>query len=176
MGANLGNTSLPTGRNGNWGRGLVLLLVLAGILATIWAVARQRPPKLTPEQMVAPSSSEDTRSHGPTLAEEQAGRTGAAAPQTEMQRSGAAVPGGKEPPHPPSNYATLPGVEISLFPDATQRRILDRANHEHCTCECGMTIAECRNEDSTCRHSVQAAAAIVAKEAGDDIAKGLIVD
>ena len=79
-------------------------------------------------------------------------------------------------PHPPSNYTSLPGIEIASFPMETQKRILDRCNHMHCTCTCGMTLAECRNEDSTCRHSLAEVAVVVGEEARKDIASGLIKD
>jgi hypothetical protein len=184
------NTALPGAKNRNALRGLILLLVLAGILGTIYVVARQRPPKLTPEQMIVAGadasgagSADAARSHGVSLREERSGKTGI---QTPGGMSGKAASGGSdagagmarkdEPPHPPSHYTGLPGLDISSYPDETQRRILERANHEHCSCKCGMTLAECRNEDSTCRHSLTDVAAIVAKEAGDDIKKGLIKD
>jgi len=193
MGTNLTNTALPGGTNRNWMRGLVLLVVLAGILASIWAVARHRTSPVNGDEMVV---SGDTREHGVSLSDEQAGKTGLTPPSTSgnavadaghaVQGSGTAgagtpATGGEasmapDTPHPPSHYTSLPGIEIASFPAETQRRILDRANHEHCTCKCGMTVAECRNEDSTCRHSLQVAAEIVAKEAGDDIKKGLITD
>ena len=176
--------------------GAILILVLIGILGSIYAVARQRAPKMTAEDMV--TAPNDTRAHGVPLSEEQAGATGVKVPDQggtaggsmgQMPQSGGDNSGatratpqlvegkdGPEKPHPPSNYTTLPGIEISSFPLSTQTHILERANHMHCTCTCGMTLAECRNEDSTCRHSLAEVAALVGEEARKDIASGLIKD
>ncbi len=191
MGTNLDNTAKGSSPGGNAMRGLILVVVIVAILGSIYAVARQRPPKMTPEEIV--SMSGDTREHGVPLAEEQKGATGLQAPGGAGQMGGgmdrvagggrigevpekAPMANGSEKPHPPSNYTSLPGIDISSYPDVTQKRILDRCNHAHCTCECGMTLAECRNEDSTCRHSLTEVAAVVAEEARKDIASGLIKD
>lgn len=196
MGTNMENTAKGSSAGRNATRGAILILVLIGILGSIYAVARQRAPKMTAEDMVTAPT--DTRAHGVPLSEEQAGATGVKAPDPgnaaggsmgQMPQSGGDTPagthatpqlvegkGGPEKPHPPSNYTTLPGIEISSFPLSTQTRILDRANHMHCTCTCGMTLAECRNEDSTCRHSLAEVAALVGEEARKDIANGLIKD
>ncbi len=176
MGTNLENTAKGASAGRNAMRGAILLLVLAGILGSIYAVARHRKPAMTPEEMVTTQG--DTREHGPTLAEEQEGATGLKAPAPGGQAGGAA---GKsmasdDQPHPPTHYSALPGVEISSFPLSTQQHILERANKMHCTCDCKMTLAECRNEDSTCRHSLAEVAALVAEEARKDIASGLITD
>lgn len=191
MGTNLDNTAKGSSPGKNATRGLILIVVLLGILGSIYAVSRQRAPKMTPEEMVAMPGS-DTREHGVSLSDEQAGATGVKGPDGMNQGAGMdRVAGGgrigetpekmptgsaSEKPHPPSNYTSLPGIEIASFPMETQKRILHRCNNEHCTCECGMTLAECRNEDSTCRHSLTEVAAVVAEEARKDIASGLIKD
>ena len=65
-------------------------------------------------------------------------------------------------------------VTSSRFP--VSQKMVPQSPSSSQPCRCGMTLAECRNEDATCRHSLTDVAAIVAKEAGDDIKKGLIKD
>jgi thiol-disulfide isomerase/thioredoxin len=55
----------------------------------------------------------------------------------------------------------LPGVDFkSLTPDQ-KREALKRMNSESCTCGCGLTVAECRVNDSDCDISKTMAAKIV---------------
>ncbi len=63
-------------------------------------------------------------------------------------------------------YKKMPEVDITSFTDEQQAAILMRANKEGCNCGCKMTVAECRNEDSTCRTSVRLAKGIVENVTG----------
>lgn len=56
----------------------------------------------------------------------------------------------------------VPGVDLSVLTADQKTRALNRLNDEACGCGCGMTIAQCRINDSTCAVSPQLAAAIVA--------------
>jgi hypothetical protein len=182
------NTAEKKGRAAYATRGLILLVVLAGTLASIYILARLAPPKVRPEDMiVTPSAtSEDTRDHGLTMSEEQAGKTGrdASAGMEGMYAAPAAPgtaagsPGGAPAAveHPAKHYNDLPGIDLSLLPPKVFEDILAKANHEECVCDCGMTIAQCRNEDPNCRHSLQRVAAIYADLVGSAIERGEITE
>jgi thiol-disulfide isomerase/thioredoxin len=55
----------------------------------------------------------------------------------------------------------LPGVDFSGLSPEQKREALKRMNSENCTCGCGLTIAECRMNDSTCDVSEGMAAKII---------------
>jgi len=55
----------------------------------------------------------------------------------------------------------LPGVDFSGLTPAQKREALKRMNAEDCTCGCGLTIAECRVNDSDCDISKALAAKII---------------
>lgn len=55
----------------------------------------------------------------------------------------------------------LPGVDLSGLTPDQKREALKRMNSETCTCGCGLTIAECRINDSECDISTGLAAKIV---------------
>ena len=55
----------------------------------------------------------------------------------------------------------LPGVDMSWLTADQKREALKRMNSEMCTCGCGLTIAECRINDSECDISTGLAAKIV---------------
>lgn len=55
----------------------------------------------------------------------------------------------------------LPGVDFSGLTPAQKREALKRMNAEDCTCGCGLTIAECRVNDSECAISKDLAAKII---------------
>ena len=62
-------------------------------------------------------------------------------------------------------YATeIPGVDLSHLTPAQKELALARMNEEHCTCGCGLTLAQCRINDDSCEFSLPAAQK-VAKEA-----------
>jgi len=57
----------------------------------------------------------------------------------------------------------IPGVDLAALTPAQRTTALNRLNDEQCGCGCGMTIAQCRINDSTCAVSPKLAAEIVAE-------------
>jgi thiol-disulfide isomerase/thioredoxin len=57
----------------------------------------------------------------------------------------------------------IPGVDLAVLTPAQRTTALNRLNDEPCGCGCGMTIAQCRINDSTCAVSPKLAAEIVAE-------------
>jgi thiol-disulfide isomerase/thioredoxin len=57
----------------------------------------------------------------------------------------------------------IPGVDLSAFTPEQKTLALNRLNDEPCGCGCGMTIAQCRINDSTCAVSPKLAEKIVAE-------------
>lgn len=55
----------------------------------------------------------------------------------------------------------LPGVDFSGLTPDQKRAALKRMNSENCTCGCGLTVAECRVNDTDCDVSKDLAAKIV---------------
>ena len=55
----------------------------------------------------------------------------------------------------------MAGLDLTQFTEKQQAFILKRANSEGCDCGCKMTVAECRNEDSTCSKGARLAEAII---------------
>ncbi len=60
-----------------------------------------------------------------------------------------------------SKATQLPGVDFSGLTPDQKRLALKRMNSEECTCGCGLTIAECRMNDSECAISKDLAAKII---------------
>jgi len=56
----------------------------------------------------------------------------------------------------------IPGLDLTVLTPAQKTLALNRLNDEPCGCGCGMTIAQCRINDSTCAVSPKLAAQIVA--------------
>ena len=56
----------------------------------------------------------------------------------------------------------IPGVELASLTPEQKTTVLNRLNDEPCGCGCGMTIAQCRINDSTCAVSPKLAAEILA--------------
>jgi thiol-disulfide isomerase/thioredoxin len=57
----------------------------------------------------------------------------------------------------------IPGVDLArLSPDA-RAKVLQVLNTEHCTCGCGLTVAQCRIDDETCSVSLPLAQDLVKK-------------
>ena len=57
----------------------------------------------------------------------------------------------------------IPGVDLAgLSPDA-RAKVLQALNTEHCTCGCGLTVAQCRIDDETCTVSLPLAQELVKK-------------
>jgi thiol-disulfide isomerase/thioredoxin len=51
------------------------------------------------------------------------------------------------------NATDLPGVDLSKLSAEQRRAALRRFNEEHCPCGCGLTLAQCRVNDSACEVS-----------------------
>jgi thiol-disulfide isomerase/thioredoxin len=56
----------------------------------------------------------------------------------------------------------IPGLDLSSLTPEQKTAALERLNEEPCDCGCGLTIAQCRINDSTCAVSPKLAAQIVA--------------
>lgn len=64
---------------------------------------------------------------------------------------------------------TIPGLEIEKLSAAARTAVLQRLNADTCTCGCGLTLAACRINDSSCGVSLPLAQKIVdAVAAGRD--------
>jgi thiol-disulfide isomerase/thioredoxin len=60
-------------------------------------------------------------------------------------------------------YATeIPGVDLSSLSPAQRTRALASMNTEHCSCGCGLTLAQCRIQDPTCDVSLPQARKLAA--------------
>lgn len=57
----------------------------------------------------------------------------------------------------------IPGIDLAVLTPEQRTTALNRLNDEPCGCGCGMTIAQCRINDSTCAVSPKLAAEIVAE-------------
>jgi thiol-disulfide isomerase/thioredoxin len=60
-----------------------------------------------------------------------------------------------------SRATELPGVDFTGLKPEQRREALKRMNSQNCTCGCGLTIAECRMNDSSCDVSEGIASKIV---------------
>ena len=56
-----------------------------------------------------------------------------------------------------SRASELPGVDLSGLTEEQKRAVLRRLNTENCNCGCGMTLAQCRINDSGCGISLKLA-------------------
>src|SRR5262245_22300363 len=55
-------------------------------------------------------------------------------------------------------YATeIPGIDLQPLSSTQRERTLKRLNEEHCTCGCGLTVAQCRINDPSCQVSLPVA-------------------
>ncbi len=61
----------------------------------------------------------------------------------------------------------IPGIDLSKLPPDKRAEALKQLNSEHCTCGCGLTLAQCRVDDSDCGVSLPLAQDLVARIAGD---------
>ena len=60
-------------------------------------------------------------------------------------------------------YATeIPGVDLSGLSPALKESALKQLNTDHCTCGCGLTLAQCRINDPSCEISPGLAKSVVA--------------
>jgi len=59
-------------------------------------------------------------------------------------------------------YATeIPGLDLKPLSSTERERTLTRLNEEHCTCGCGLTVAQCRINDPSCEVSLPVAKKIL---------------
>jgi thiol-disulfide isomerase/thioredoxin len=55
----------------------------------------------------------------------------------------------------------IPGIDLSALPADRRAEVLQKLNSEHCSCGCGLTIAQCRVDDPGCNVSLPMAKQIV---------------
>ena len=60
----------------------------------------------------------------------------------------------------------IPGVDLAKLSPEARAKVLERLNSEHCTCGCGLTLAQCRIDDPSCNVSLPIAQELVKKVAG----------
>jgi len=56
----------------------------------------------------------------------------------------------------------IPGIDLSKLPADKKAEALKQLNSEHCTCGCGLTLAQCRLDDPDCGVSLPLAQKLVA--------------
>jgi hypothetical protein len=61
----------------------------------------------------------------------------------------------------------IPGIDLSNLPSDRRAAALQALNSEHCTCGCGLTLAQCRVDDPDCGVSLPLAQALVKKIAAN---------
>jgi thiol-disulfide isomerase/thioredoxin len=57
----------------------------------------------------------------------------------------------------------IPGLDLSVLTGERRAEALKRLNSEHCTCGCGLTLAQCRLDDPDCSVSLPLARDLVEK-------------
>jgi thiol-disulfide isomerase/thioredoxin len=57
----------------------------------------------------------------------------------------------------------IPGIDLAALSPELRATILQQLNTEHCTCGCGLTLAQCRVDDPDCTVSLPLAQALVKK-------------
>ncbi len=57
----------------------------------------------------------------------------------------------------------IPGLDLSALPGDKRAEALQALNTEHCTCGCGLTLAQCRLDDPDCTISLPLARTLVQK-------------
>jgi thiol-disulfide isomerase/thioredoxin len=57
----------------------------------------------------------------------------------------------------------IPGIDLSTLSSEKRATALKALNAEHCTCGCGLTLAQCRLDDPTCTVSLPLAQTLVKK-------------
>jgi thiol-disulfide isomerase/thioredoxin len=55
----------------------------------------------------------------------------------------------------------IPGIDLSTLSGERRAEALQALNSEHCTCGCGLTLAQCRVDDPSCTVSLPLAQALV---------------
>ena len=66
----------------------------------------------------------------------------------------------------PTSFKKMPEVDLSGFTDKQTAAILKRANGEMCDCGCNLTLAGCRNDDTSCRKSLSLVGKLVEEITG----------
>lgn len=56
---------------------------------------------------------------------------------------------------PRSFYETIPDVPLESLPASRREKVLRQLNSRKCVCACGLTLAQCRNEDRSCKKSLE---------------------
>jgi hypothetical protein len=49
-----------------------------------------------------------------------------------------------------AHYMVIPGLDLGGIAEEDRRQLLLDANHSHCECGCGMTVAQCLVTDPDC--------------------------
>ena len=60
----------------------------------------------------------------------------------------------------------IPGVDLAKLSPEARAKVLEQLNSEHCTCGCGLTLAQCRIDDPSCNVSLPIAQELVKRVAG----------
>ena len=66
--------------------------------------------------------------------------------------------------------------DLATLTPEVRAKVLQQLNSEHCTCGCGLTLAQCRIDDPTCAVSLPLAQDLVKKidtQVGDVVMCGL---
>jgi hypothetical protein len=58
-------------------------------------------------------------------------------------------------------FSDLPDVDFSVLQRNARNRLLRQANLQKCDCNCGLTLACCRNRDRSCQTSLKICRAMV---------------
>ena len=58
-------------------------------------------------------------------------------------------------------FSDLPDVDLSVLQPNTRDMLLRQANLQKCDCNCGLTLACCRNRDRSCQTSLKICRAMV---------------
>ncbi|HEY2435247.1 MAG TPA: TlpA disulfide reductase family protein [Vicinamibacterales bacterium] len=57
----------------------------------------------------------------------------------------------------------IPGVDLAVLSPEKRAKVLAALNSEHCSCGCGLTVAQCRVDDPTCNVSLPLAQQLMEK-------------
>jgi hypothetical protein len=57
----------------------------------------------------------------------------------------------------------IPGIDLAGLSPGVRAKVLEALNVEHCTCGCGLTLAQCRVDDPTCDVSLPIAQSLLKK-------------
>ncbi len=57
----------------------------------------------------------------------------------------------------------IPGIDLAALSPEKKAAALQQLNSEHCTCGCGLTVAQCRVDDPSCKVSLPLAQSIVSR-------------